>query len=148
MTEKSKEELLQMLHERMKKEQQEYRKWLLSQSKKEILNLAPQYYVREQVIKEIGESDPFGKIGERYLYMDQITVLLRSGTPLVDICREYFSDIDLYSRYDFAESVCAAIDNCANDLLRNEFRERRDKGIYTNEPNNTYITDDEQEENT
>jgi len=148
MPEKSKTELLKILHERMQKEQQEYRKWLLSQSKNEILKLAPQYYVREQVIKEIGESDPFGKIGERYLYMDQITVLLRSNTPLADICREYFSDIDLYSRYDFAESVCAVIDNCANDLLRNEFRERRDKGIYTNEPNNTYITDDEQEENT
>jgi len=145
MPEKSKTELLKILHERMQKEQQEYRKWLLSQSKNEILKLAPQYYVREQVIKEIGESDPFGKIGERYLYMDQITVLLRSNTPLADICREYFSDIDLYSRYDFAESVCAVIDNCANDLLRNEFRERRDKGIYTHEPNNTYITDNEEE---
>ena len=148
MTEKSKEELLMMLHERMQKEQQKYRKWLLSQRKNEILKMAPQYYVREQAIKEIGESDPLGKIGERYLYTDQITVLLRSSAPLDDICQEYFSDIDLYRRYDFAESVCAAIDNCANDLLRNEFRERRDKGIYTHEPNNTYITDDEQEENT
>ena len=145
MTEKSKEELLHILHERMQKEQQKYRKWLLSQRKNEILKLAPQFYVREQVIKEIGESDPLGKIGERYLYTDQITVLLRSSTPLAEICREYFSDIDLYSRYDFAESVCAAIDNCANDLLRAEFRERRDKGIYTNEPNNTYIPDNEEE---
>ena len=142
MTEKTKTELLKILHERMQKEQQKYRKWLLSQSKKEILNLAPQYYVREQVVKEIDESEPTGKVGERYLYTDQITVLLRSSTPLADICREYFSDIDLYSRYDFAESVCAAIDNCANDLLRAEFRERRDKGIYTHEPNNTYITEE------
>jgi len=142
MTEKTKTELLKILHERMQKEQQKYRKWLLSQSKKEILNLAPQYYVREQVVKEIDESEPTGKVGERYLYTDQITVLLRSSTPLADICREYFSDTDLYSRYDFAESVCAAIDNCANDLLRAEFRERRDKGIYTHEPNNTYITEE------
>ena len=148
MTEKSKEELLKILHERMQKEQQEYRKWLLAQRKNEILKLAPQYYVREQVIKEIGESEPTGKIGERYLYTEQITVLLRSRTPLADICHEYFSDIDLYSQYEFAESARAAIDNCANAFLREEFRERRDKGIYTHEPNNTYITDDEQEENT
>lgn len=145
MTEKSKKELLHILHERMQKEQRKYRKWLLSQKKEEILKLAPQYYVREQIIKEIGESDPLGKIGERYLYTDQITVLLRSNNPLAVICREYFSDIDLYSRYDFAESARAAIDNCANDLLRNEFRERRDKGIYTHEPNNTYINDNEEE---
>ena len=85
-------------------------------------------------------------MGERYLYTEQITVLLRSRTPLADICREYFSDIDLYSRYEFVESIRAAIDNCANDLLREEFLERRDKGVYTREPNNIYITDNELED--
>lgn len=141
-TDKSKPELLRMLHERMQKEQKSYRKWILSQSKEEILKLAPQYYVREQAVKEIGESAPHGRMGERHLYNEQITVLLRSRTPLADICREYFSDTDLYSRYDFIESVRAAIDNCANDLLRDEFLERRDKGIYTREPNNTYIMEE------
>ena len=135
-----------MLHERMRKEQQTYRKWLLSQNKEEVLKLAPQYYVREQAVKEIGNAAPHGRMGERYLYTEQITVLLRSRTPLADICREYFSDIDLYSRYEFAESIYAAIDNCANDLLREEFLERRDKGVYTREPNNTYITDNELED--
>ena len=53
-TDKSKPELLRMLHERMQKEQKSYRKWILSQSKEEILKLAPQYYVREQAVKEIG----------------------------------------------------------------------------------------------
>ncbi len=138
--------LLRMLHERMRKEQQTYRKWLLSQNKEEVLKLAPQYYVREQAVKEIGNSAPHGRMGERYLYTEQITVLLRSRTPLADICREYFSDIDLYSRYEFAESIHAAIDNCANDLLREEFLERRDKGVYTREPNNTYVTDNELED--
>ena len=138
--------LLRMLHERMRKEQQTYRKWLLSQNKEEVLKLAPQYYVREQAVKEIGNAAPHGRMGERYLYTEQITVLLRSRTPLADICREYFSDIDLYSRYEFAESIYAAIDNCANDLLREEFLERRDKGVYTREPNNTYITDNELED--
>lgn len=131
-----------MLHERMKKEQQKYRKWLLAQSKEEILKLAQQYYVREQAVKEIGKINPFSYSADRYLYTEQITVLLRSRTPLADICREYFSDIELYSRYEFAESVQAAIDNCANDLLRDEFLERRDKGIYTREPNNTYIMEE------
>ena len=145
-TDKGKTELLRMLHERMRKEQQKYRKWLLSQNKEEILKLAPQYYVQEQAVKEIGNSAPHGRMGERYLYTEQITVLLRSRTPLADICREYFSDIDLYSRYEFVESIRAAIDNCANDLLREEFLERRDKGVYTREPNNTYITDNELED--
>ena len=141
-TDNSKPELLRMLHERMRKEQKRYHKWLLNQSKEEILELAPQYYVREQVIKETSKSEPLGNMGERHLYTEQITVLLRSRTPLADICREYFSDTDLYSRYEFAESIRAAIDNCTNDLLRDEFLERRDKGIYTLEPNNTYIMEE------
>ena len=141
-TDKSKPELLRMLHERMQKEQKSYRKWILSQSKEEILKLAPQYYVREQTVKEIGKIKPFSYSADRYLYTEQITVLLRSRTPLADICREYFSDTDLYSRYDFIESVRAAIDNCANDLLREEFLGRRDKGIYNREPNNTYIMEE------
>ena len=141
-TDKSKTELLRMLHERMQNEQRTYRKWLMKQKKSDILMLAPHYYVREQVLREIRESEPHGSWGERYLYTEQITVLLRSRTPLADICREYFSDTDLYSGYEFAESVRAAIDNCANDLLRDEFLERRDKGIYTREPNNTYIMEE------
>ena len=80
MTEKSKEELLKILHERMQKEQQEYRKWLLAQRKNEILKLTPQFYVREQAVKEIGESDPFGKIGERYLYRSHTLVWWRYYT--------------------------------------------------------------------
>ena len=55
--------LLRMLHERMRKEQQTYRKWLLSQNKEEVLKLAPQYYVREQAVKEIGNSAPHGRMG-------------------------------------------------------------------------------------
>jgi len=135
ITDKSKSELLQMLYEQVREEQRKYRKWLLKQKKSDILMLAPHYYVREQAAMEIGESKPHGNMGERHLYTEQITVLLRSRAPLADICREYFSDTDLYSRYEFAESVRAAIDNCANDLLRDEFLERRDKGIYTCESN-------------
>ena len=118
---------LKEIRRRMETEQRAYRKKLLCCPPEKILELAPQYLVREQIIHEITNTGFFGYIENRYLYDDQIDALLRVKRPLAAVCSEFFSDIDLYGRYEHGDYVRKAIESCANDILRKEFLAQKEQ---------------------
>lgn len=85
---------LAMLRRRLQTEFETYRKQLLKQPKNEILNLAPDYLVRNTIVKAAKRYEEFEASGRHYLFNDQIETLLKSETPLEDICGEFFVNSD------------------------------------------------------
>ena len=70
------EELNTRLYEKMFAEQEQFRDWLLSQPAAEILNLAYEYTVREDILMSLEYHD---------LEDSQARALLKSGKPLKQI---------------------------------------------------------------
>lgn len=68
------------LYEKMSYEQDDFRKWLLSQPPEEILNHAYEYAMREDILMAMETEE---------LTDAQAQALLRSRTPLADVYREF-----------------------------------------------------------
>ena len=120
MTLNEKKLALEQLYKKLCVENENYKKWLLKQPKSEILRLAPDFLVRKAIV---GAGKRFMNVditSNHYLFNDQLDALLRSETPLADICGEFFVNSD-YCRLVFGDSIENAFESRANDILRREF---------------------------
>ena len=115
-----KKSALRELYRRLRMDYDRYTRWLLRQPKKEILRLAPDFLVRKAIIEAAKRYLKLDLTEKHYLFDDQISVLLRSKTPLEDICGEFLLNSD-YCRFVFGDSIENAFESYANDIQRREF---------------------------
>ena len=115
-----KKAILKLLYKRLRNEFETYQHWLMRQPKKEILRLAPDYLVRKAIVEAAKRYTRLDASGRHYLFNDQVETLLRSKTPLEDICGEFFLNSD-YCRLVFGDSIENAFESFANDVQRREF---------------------------
>ena len=115
-----KKSALRELYKRLRTDYDRYTKWLLRQPEKEILRLAPDYLVRKAIIEAAKQYTKLDLTGRHYLFGDQVETLLRSKTPLEDICGEFSLNSD-YCRLVFGDSIENAFESLANDVQRREF---------------------------
>ena len=115
-----KKAILKLLYKRLRNEFETYQHWLMRQPKKEILRLAPDYLVRKAIIEAAKQYTKLDLTGKHYLFDEQISVLLRSKTPLEDICGEFFLNSD-YCQLVFGDTIENAFESYANDIQRREF---------------------------
>ena len=115
-----KKTILKLLYKRLRNEFETYQHWLMRQPKKEILRLAPDYLVRKAIVEAAKRYTRLDASGRHYLFNDQVETLLRSKTPLEDICGEFFLNSD-YCRLVFGDSIENAFESFANDVQRREF---------------------------
>ena len=73
-------DLLTKLYQRMSAEQEQYRNWLLGQPPGVILDHAAEYIIREDIVMEMEELE---------LTDAQSKALLKSKTPLADVCKAW-----------------------------------------------------------
>ena len=115
-----KKSALRELYRRLRADYDRYTKWLLRQPKKEILRLAPDFMVRKAIVEAAKRYTRLDASGRHYLFNDQVETLLRSKTPLEDICGEFSLNSD-YCRLVFGDSIENAFESYANDIQRREF---------------------------
>ena len=115
-----KKSALRELYTRLRTDYDAYVKWLMRQPKKEILRLAPDFMVRKAIVEAAKRYTRLDASGRHYLFNDQVETLLRSKTPLEDICGEFFVNSD-YCRLVFGDSIENAFESFANDIQRREF---------------------------
>ena len=115
-----KESALRELYWRLRADYDRYTKWLMRQPKKEILRLAPDFLIRKAIVEAAKRYTRLDVTGRHFLFNDQIETLLRSTTPLEDICGEFFLNSD-YCRLVFGDSIENAFESFANDIQRREF---------------------------
>ena len=115
-----KKAMLKLLYKRLRNEFETYQHWLLRQPKKEILRLAPDFMVRKAIVESAKRYTRLDASGRHYLFNDQVEILLRSKTPLEDICGEFSLNSD-YCRLVFGDSIENAFESYANDVQRREF---------------------------
>ena len=115
-----KKSALRELYRRLRADYDAYVKWLLRQTKKEILRLAPDYLIRKAIIEAAKRYTKLDITSRHYLFSDQVGILLRSKTPLEDICGEFSLNSD-YCRLVFGDSIENAFESYANDIQRREF---------------------------
>ena len=115
-----KKAMLKLLYKRLRNEFETYQHWLLRQPKKEILRLAPDFMVRKAIVEAAKRYTRLDASGRHYLFNDQVETLLRSKTPLEDICGEFSLNSD-YCRLVFGDSIENAFESFANDVQRREF---------------------------
>ena len=115
-----KKSALRELYRRLRADYDRYTKWLMRQPKKEILRLAPDYLVRKAIVEAAKRYTRLDASGRHYLFNDQVETLLRSKTPLGDICGEFFLNSD-YCRLVFGDSIENAFESFANNVQRREF---------------------------
>ena len=115
-----KKSALRELYKRLRADYDRYTKWLLRQPKKEILRLAPDFLIRKAIVEAAKRYTRLDVTGRHFLFNDQIETLLRSTTPLEDICGEFLLNSD-YCRLVFGDSIENAFESYANDVQRREF---------------------------
>ena len=115
-----KKSALRELYRRLRADYDAYVKWLLRQTKKEILRLAPDYLIRKAIIEAAKRYTKLDITSRHYLFVDQVETLLRSKTPLEDICGEFSLNSD-YCCLVFGDSIENAFESYANDVQRREF---------------------------
>ena len=115
-----KESALRELYRRLRSDYDRYTKWLLRQPEKEILCLEPDYLIRKAIVEAAKRYTRLDVTGRHFLFNDQIETLLRSTTPLEDICGEFLLNSD-YCRLVFGDSIENAFESYANDIQRREF---------------------------
>lgn len=115
-----KKSALREFYRRLRSDYDAYVKWLLRQSKKEVLRLAPDFLIRKAIIEAAKRYTKLDITSRHYLFADQVETLLRSKTPLEDICGEFLLNSD-YCRLVFGDSIENAFESYANDIQRREF---------------------------
>lgn len=93
------EELNTALYQKMEREQDKYRKWLVQCPPEEILSHAYEYVVREDILMSMEELN---------LPDDQAMTLLKQRGPLDDVFKD-FSKLET----DYMETVRGAIESFA-----------------------------------
>ena len=127
MTLNEKKLALERLYKKIRAENEDYKNWLLKQPKSEILRLAPDFLVRKAIVEAGKKFMNVDITSNHYLFNDQLDVLLKSKTPLADICGEFFMNSD-YCRLVFGDSIENAFESRANDILRREFLAAKKEG--------------------
>ena len=89
MTLNEKKLALEHLNRKLCAENENYKKWLLKQPKSEILRLAPEFLVRKAIVSAGKKFAGMDITDQHYLFNDQLDALLKSETPLADICGDY-----------------------------------------------------------
>lgn len=115
-----KKSALREFYRRLRADYDRYTKWLMRQPNKEILRLAPDFMVRKAIVEAAKRYTRLDASGRHYLFNDQVETLLRSKTPLEDICGEFSLNSD-YCRLVFGDSIENAFESYANDVQRREF---------------------------
>ena len=115
-----KKSALRELYRRLRADYDRYTKWLMRQPNKEILRLAPDFLIRKAIVEAAKRYLRLDLTGKHYLFDEQISVLLRSKTPLESICGEFSLSSD-YCRLVFGDSIENAFESYANDIQRREF---------------------------
>ena len=115
-----KKSALRELYKRLRADYDRYTKWLMRQPNKEILRLSPDFLIRKAIIEAAKQYTKLDLTGRHYLFSDQVGILLRSKTPLEDICGEFSLNSD-YCRFVFGDSIENAFESYANDIQRREF---------------------------
>lgn len=141
-------EWINKLYRRARREQTKYRKQLIEQKPADILFSAEKYVIRKKILKELCYAiDGRNHFPQAItIPASQLTALLRSRTPLADICEEFFSDTELYGESDVRRNIQSSILNCGNDILRQEFLERKRKCDFSYHDDRSILTDDEFDE--
>ena len=98
--------LVAKLYNKMQREQNEYRAWLLAQLPEEILHHAYEYSVREDIILATEEMN---------LTPARVRALLKSPAPLADVYKD-FSKLET----DYMSIVAQCVEDRADDLLKKE----------------------------
>ena len=114
-----KKSALRELYRRLRADYDRYTKWLMRQPNKEILRLAPDFLIRKAIVDAAKRYTRLDVSGRHYLFNDQVETLLRSKTPLEDICGEFFVNSD-YCRLVFGDIIENAFESFANDVQRRE----------------------------
>ena len=115
-----KKSALRELYRRLRVDYDRYTTWLMRQQKKEILRLAPDFLIRKAIIEAAKQYTKLDLTRRHYLFSDQVGILLRSKTPLEDICGEFSLNSD-NCRLVFGDSIENAFESYANDIQRREF---------------------------
>ena len=115
-----KKSALRELYKRLRADYDRYTKWLMRQPNKEILRLSPDFLIRKAIVEAAKRYTKLDITSRHYLFVDQVETLLRSKTPLEDICGEFFVNSD-YCRLVFGDSIENAFESLANDVQRREF---------------------------
>ena len=108
------EELNTQLYRKVFEEQEQFWKWLLSQTPEEILNHSYEYTIREDIVIALEYHD---------LSEKQCRALLKSKSPLADI----FKDFDKRET-DHMDIIRDTIECRANDLIRKELMRKQEPG--------------------
>lgn len=94
------------LYNKMKSEQDYYRKWLLSQSPDEILKHTFEYTIREDIVMKMENLE---------LDDCEAKALLKSRCPLADVYKEF-----CYREYILMEEICDSITTRAKDVMKRD----------------------------
>ena len=105
---KTVEELNELLYEKMEREQAEYKQSLVDMEPLEILNHAYEYAIREDIVYALGYYD---------LPENQCRALLKSDTPVADICGYYMN-----CETHYMDTIRDSIESCADQKIRDEKR--------------------------
>lgn len=99
-------DLMLLLYQKMKDEQQRYRQWLLTQPPDEILNHTYEYTMRQDILIAMEDMD----LSDR-----QARALLKSPCPLEDVHQHFRKQ-----EYGHMEQIKNAIETRANLVVREE----------------------------
>lgn len=102
-------ELNKALYERMEAENQQFQKWLMSQSKEEILNHAYEYITKNDILMAVEGNN---------LSDEQVQALLQSPSPLEDVYKE-FKEIE----FDHMDDIRSVMQNIAEDWIQEDKEE-------------------------
>jgi len=105
------EELNTQLYQKMFAEQEQYRKWLLTQPPEEILNHTYEYTMREDILLSLEYNDLSDK---------QCGALLKSPCPLGDVFKDWEK-----RESSHMEEIKDTIECRANAVLREDFLKAR-----------------------
>ena len=105
-----------VLYKKMQQEQKVYTSWLLSQSPQEILNLAYEYVLRDNIMYNMEIYD---------LSDEQAKALLDFSEPLKEITRHY-----LQSENSYMDIIQECIESTANDHIRAQENALRMLPVY------------------
>lgn len=99
------------LYDKMKAEQDYYRKWLLSQSPNEILNHTYEYTVREDIVMAMEDLE---------LAPEKAKSLLKSKCPLADVYKDYCN-----KETEYMNDIRTSIEARADESFKREKAKER-----------------------
>lgn len=99
--------LIKALQEKVAKEQDEYRDWLLSQPQKEVLNYALEYAIREGIVEMLDEDT---------ITLEWATMLLKLKKPVAEVFSHWRNH-----QVGYLEGIRDALNRCADYTSRSRY---------------------------